>query len=71
MINKSANENRRKELGKAMLDIVKYIATVVIVSGLLTHSLNVLEAGIAAGMAVALGIIAYNIIPAKMEKQED
>ncbi len=63
MISNSSNEDRRKELGKAIFDIAKYMATVRLVSGFLTQTLTGFEAIIIVTLTLLAGIIAYIVIP--------
>ncbi|PIU84428.1 MAG: hypothetical protein COS67_13290, partial [Deltaproteobacteria bacterium CG06_land_8_20_14_3_00_44_19] len=61
----SSHEDRRKELGKMLMDIAKYLATVGFIGSLLTDKLSV-AAGISIFAAViVLVVISFYTIPPK------
>jgi hypothetical protein len=61
------HEERRKELGKVLMDTAKYLATVGLISGFLTNTLTPLAGLIISIIVVLLLIIGFFIIPAKKE----
>ena len=59
------NADRRKELGRMLMDVAKYLATVGLIGGILTNKLTALT-GLAITMMVAiLVIVAFYVIPPK------
>lgn len=59
------NEDRRKELGKMLMDIAKYLATVGFIGSLLTDKLNI-SIGISIfGSFIILVVVAFYVIPPK------
>lgn len=59
------HENRRKELGKMLMDVAKYLVTVGFISSLVTDKLSI-GAGISIFVAVIiLVIVAFYRIPPK------
>lgn len=62
------NEDRRKELGKMLMDVAKYLATVGFIGSLLTDRLSI-ASGISIFAAVIILVIAsfYTIPPKKGE----
>ena len=61
------NEERRKELGKMLLDVSKYLTTVGLIGGLLTDKLTLLTGVAITGVVIALTLVAFYIIPPKKE----
>ncbi len=59
------HDERRKELGKMLMDVAKYLATVGLIGGILTENITAI-AGIAIVAVVAiLIIVAFFTIPSK------
>lgn len=64
------HEDRRKELGKMLMDVAKYLATVGLIGSLLTNSLSTLAGMIVTVIIVVLVLVAFYTIPPKKEKEE-
>ena len=59
------NEDRRKELGKMLMDIAKYLATVGLIGSILTNKLTLIAGLLIILVVLILAVIAYYIIPPK------
>ena len=59
------HEDRRKELGKMLMDVAKYLATVGLIGGFLTKNLNFTTALTITFVVFLLISIAFYIIPPK------
>lgn len=69
MINRLRNEGRRKELGKMLMDIAKYLATVGLLGGLLSSGIT-FYTGLSIIVAVLiLAAVGFYAIPPKLEAQ--
>jgi hypothetical protein len=58
-------EDRRKELGKMLMDVAKYLATVGLIGSVLTNSLTILGGITITVIVVILVLIAFYTIPLK------
>lgn len=64
------HEDRRRELGRMLLDVAKYLATVGLIGSFLTHTLSLEMGAIIALVVLGLAVIAFYTIPPKRgEKQ--
>ncbi|WP_447972883.1 hypothetical protein [Nitrospira sp. Kam-Ns4a] len=61
------HEDRRRELGRTLLDVAKYLATVGLIGGFLTNTLTTLSGLLIAVVFVVLGVAAFYVIPPKKE----
>ncbi len=61
------HDDRRKETGKMLMDVTKYLLTVGLVGGILTEKLSVIPALIFVILSVAIFLIAFITIPPKKE----
>ncbi|MBI4746614.1 MAG: hypothetical protein HY786_08785 [Deltaproteobacteria bacterium] len=61
------HEDRRKELGKMLMDVAKYLATVGLIGSVLTNSLNIYGGITITVIIIALVLIAFYTIPPKKE----
>ncbi len=59
------HEDRRKELGKMLMDVAKYLATVGLIGSILTNSLTIYGGVAITIIVVSLILIAFYIIPPK------
>ncbi len=59
------HDERRKEIGKMLLDIAKYLATVGLVGGILTNTLTLFGGIVVFVVVSVLVTVAYFIIPEK------
>ncbi|MBI5787723.1 MAG: hypothetical protein HZA78_02555 [Candidatus Schekmanbacteria bacterium] len=59
------NEDRRKELGKMLMDIAKYLATIGLIGGMLTQTLNFINGIVIVLVVLILTIVAFFTIPSK------
>lgn len=59
------HDDRRKEIGKMLLDISKYLATVGLIGGILTNTLTLFGGLIVFVVVSILVSVAYFIIPEK------
>lgn len=59
------HEDRRKELGKMLMDVAKYLTTVGFIGSLLTDKLNLYTGISIFGSILILVITAFYIIPPK------
>lgn len=59
------NEDRRKELGKMLMDIAKYLATVGFIGSLLTDRLNIVSGVSIFTAVIVLVIVSFYTIPSK------
>jgi len=57
--------NSRYEAGKMLMDITKYIITVIVISGIFSKSIDFKSAIIGVIIAIILFIIGFVIIPKK------
>jgi hypothetical protein len=57
-------ETRRREIGKMLVDVVKYILTIVLIGSLLTDKLTLKMAMLGSIMAIVILIIAFFTLPA-------
>jgi len=63
------HEDRRREAGKMLMDVTKYLLTVGVIGGALTEKVSVATALALFGIAVLVFVIGFYAIPAKKEKQ--
>ncbi len=63
------NTERRKELGRMLMDIAKYLATVGLIGSFLTKSLDFATGLIITFVVVLLSVIAFYTIPPKGENK--
>jgi len=61
------HEDRRKEAGKMLMDITKYLLTVGIIGGILTERMTALTGSALFVIAVAVFIIGFYAVPPKKE----
>jgi hypothetical protein len=59
--------DRRLELGKMLLDVAKYLATVGLIGGFLTNTLTAPSGLLIAVVVVMLVIVAFYVIPPRKE----
>ncbi|MCH7733314.1 MAG: hypothetical protein IIB44_12545 [Candidatus Marinimicrobia bacterium] len=57
------HEDRRKELGRMLMDVGKYLATVGLIGGILTDKLTLMTGFAIATMVLILILVAFYIIP--------
>lgn len=62
------HEDRRKEYGKMILDVSKYLLTAGLIGGILTEKMKTIDAIVLFTVAVTVSIIGFYIIPAKKEE---
>ena len=62
------DRTRRLELGKMVLDVAKYIFTIVVIGGLFYRQLSPLVAVVGIFLAVAASSIGFRVIPSEKEK---
>jgi len=62
------HEDRRKESGKMLMDVTKYLLTVGIVGGVLTEKLSYFTGAILFIIAVVVFIVGFYSIPPKREE---
>jgi hypothetical protein len=60
-------EDRRKEAGKMLMDVTKYLLTVGIIGGILTEKMTFVSGAIFVITAIIIFIIALFTIPSKKE----
>ena len=60
------NEDRRKELGKMLMDIAKYLATAGLIGSILTNKLTFIAGVLIILVVLILIAVAYYIIPPKI-----
>ncbi|MBI1745556.1 MAG: hypothetical protein HYR55_03100 [Acidobacteria bacterium] len=60
------HEDRRKELGKMLMDIAKYLATVGFIGSLFTDKLDILTGTTIFISVITLVVTAFYIIPPKV-----
>ena len=58
---------RRTELGKMLLDVTKYVLTIVVISGLASEKVNV--GTILLGAALAIGLMAFEFFVIPLEEE--
>lgn len=63
------HEDRRREAGKMLMDVTKYLLTVGVIGGALTEKFSVATAIALFVIAVAVFIIGFYTIPVKKEKK--
>jgi len=61
--------NRRKEIGKMLVDVVKYIITIVIIGSLLTEKLTAEMALLGTMASLGFLIVAFFVIPPDKERE--
>ncbi len=59
------HDERRKELGRMLMDVAKYLATVGLIGGILTDSLSLIGGFYLAAIVGLLLLLAFYIIPPK------
>ena len=59
------NEDRRKELGRMLMDVAKYLATIGMISGVLTKTLAFYNGIFMSVLVSLITAIAFFIIPPK------
>lgn len=64
------HETRRNELGKILMDIAKYLATVGLISGFLTNTLTAFSGFVITCVVVLLIAVGFYVIPPKQEKSK-
>jgi hypothetical protein len=57
------SEDRRRELGRMLMDVAKYLATVGLIGGVLTSTLTAVTGLIITFVVVTLTLVAFYIIP--------
>ncbi|MFQ5648933.1 MAG: hypothetical protein ACE5IY_03240 [bacterium] len=58
-------EDRRRELGRMLLDVAKYLATVGLIGGILTGGLSFISALVITLTVLFIIVVAFFIIPPK------
>lgn len=58
-------DDRRRELGKMLMDVAKYLATVGLIGGILTDNLSLIGGLYLASIVGLLLLLAFYIIPPK------
>ncbi len=61
------HEERRKETGKMLMDISKYMVTVCFIGGILTEKISFSIATQVLVVAIAIFLIGFYVIPARKE----
>lgn len=64
----AVNRERRKELGKMILDVTKYLLTVGIIGSTITASITLPMAVLLFVLALVMAVIGFYVIPKKEEK---
>ncbi len=59
---------RRKETGKMLMDVTKYLLTTVLIGSFVTEKLNFALGTIIIAIAIVTFLVAFFAIPAKEEK---
>lgn len=62
-------DDRRREAGKMLIDIAKYIVTVGIIGGILTDKMSVVAAIAIFIVAIMSFVVGFYTIPPKKEKK--
>ncbi len=62
------HDDRRKEAGKMLLDIAKYIVTVGLIGGMVTQSLSLFTAGTIIVVAFIVFLVGFYTIPPKKKE---
>ncbi|MDI6728496.1 MAG: hypothetical protein QMD44_06165 [Thermodesulfovibrionales bacterium] len=62
------HEDRRKEAGKMLMDITKYLITVGLIGGILTEKMTFVSGAIFVVTAIIIFIVALFTIPPKKEE---
>ncbi len=63
-----SHEDRRKETGKMLMDVTKYLLTVGIVGGILTERLSTITGVILFIIAIIVFLIGFYVIPPRKEE---
>ncbi|MBI4838288.1 MAG: hypothetical protein HY806_03940 [Nitrospirae bacterium] len=62
------HDNRRKETGKMLMDVTKYMLTVGLIGGIITEKLSINTGLIFVGVAAVAFLIGFYTIPPKKEE---
>lgn len=62
------DRTKRVELGRLFNDVAKYAATIIVVGGLVSERVDLLNVIIGILMVFGLGIIGFTVIPEDKEK---
>jgi len=59
------HDERRKELGKMLMDVAKYLATVGIIGSVLTNGLTFIRGLVIGALFLFLVVLAFFVIPTR------
>lgn len=57
--------DRRKELGKMLMDVAKYLATIGLIGGILTKNITAIAGFVTVAVVGFLILVAFYVIPPK------
>lgn len=57
------DRTRRTELGRVLLDVAKYVVTIVVIGGLISERVNVGAVLLGVVLAIGIGAIGFQVIP--------